>query len=226
MPASHCTAGSTCSSSSSVAPAATTPTTPVEGSRSGAAAGASAPRSYGRTVSAGSATAGNDSELDSNEGSSGDSSDTSAASFSGMMEEVLRDAFIKTDEEFSDSGLQAGLVGSTAVVALVGTHRVWIANCGKCQVLVPGCGQWCVGAGTFSCVAATPLLLWCSVLWRRLHLYWLPWLLLYCSCMHACMHGWLCLNAGTCLTVPVVEMHMGATRFLVCFALVACCLLL
>lgn len=48
-----------------------------------------------------------------------------------MMEDVLRDAFIKTDEEFSDSGLQAGLVGSTAVVALVGTHRVWIANCGE-----------------------------------------------------------------------------------------------
>jgi protein phosphatase 2C len=46
------------------------------------------------------------------------------------MEEVLRDAFLKTDEEFSNSGLQAGLVGSTAVVALVGTHRVWIANCG------------------------------------------------------------------------------------------------
>jgi hypothetical protein len=50
-----------------------------------------------------------------------------------MMEGVLRDAFLKTDEEFSDSGLQAGLVGSTAVVALVGTHRVWIANCGECM---------------------------------------------------------------------------------------------
>jgi hypothetical protein len=48
-----------------------------------------------------------------------------------MMEEVLRDAFIKTDEEFSGSGLQSNLVGSTAVVALVGTHRVWIANCGE-----------------------------------------------------------------------------------------------
>jgi protein phosphatase 2C len=52
-------------------------------------------------------------------------------SFSGMMEDVLREAFLKTDEEFSNSGLQAGLVGSTAVVALVGTHRVWIANCGE-----------------------------------------------------------------------------------------------
>jgi hypothetical protein len=121
---------STCSSTGSAAVAATTPTGNV-GSTHAAAAGA--PRGYGRSASGGSANAGNDSELDSNEGSSGDSSDTSAASFSGMMEDVLRDAFIKTDEEFSDSGLQAGLVGSTAVVALVGTHRVWIANCGESQ---------------------------------------------------------------------------------------------
>jgi hypothetical protein len=174
-------------------------------------------------VSAGSATAGNDSELDSNEGSSGDSSDTSAASFSGMMEEVLRDAFIKTDEEFSDSGLQAGLVGSTAVVALVGTHRVWIANCGKCQVLVPGCCQWGAGAGMFSCVAAIPLLLWVSVLWRRLHLDWLPWLLLYCSCMHA----WLALSeCGHMSDSASGTGAHGVTKFLMCFALVACCLLL
>lgn len=119
---------STCSSNSSTAVAATTPTGT---SSSGATPPTGVPRAYGRSVSGGSGTAGNDSEMDSNEGSSGDSSDTSAASFSGMMEDVLRDAFIKTDEEFSDSGLQAGLVGSTAVVALVGTHRVWIANCGK-----------------------------------------------------------------------------------------------
>jgi hypothetical protein len=195
VPASHCIAGSTCSSlssssSSSVAPAATTPTTPVEGSSSGAAAGASAPRSYGRTVSAGSATAGNDSELDSNEGSSGDSSDTSAASFSGMMEEVLRDAFIKTDEEFSDSGLQAGLVGSTAVVALVGTHRVWIANCGKCQVLVPGCVQWCVELAR-SAVLPQPHCCSGVVCYGGACIF--TGSLGYCctvpACMHACMVG-------------------------------------
>jgi hypothetical protein len=126
-----CSNSTTSSSTSSTAPAATSP---AGVSSSGAApAAAGAPRPYGRSTSAGSANAGgNDSEVDSNEGSSGDSSDTSAASFSGMMEDVLKDAFIKTDEEFSDSGLQAGLVGSTAVVALVGTHRVWIANCGEC----------------------------------------------------------------------------------------------
>lgn len=123
-----CSNSTTSSSTSSTAPAAVSP---AGVSSSGAAPAAGAPRAYGRSTSAGSANAGNDSELDSNEGSSGDSSDTSAASFSGMMEDVLKDAFIKTDEEFSDSGLQAGLVGSTAVVALVGTHRVWIANCGE-----------------------------------------------------------------------------------------------
>lgn len=104
------------------------------GSGSGVATAGDQQREFGRSVSGASNSSGNtsnDGEADSNEGSSGDSTDASNASFSGMMEEVLRDAFIKTDEEFSDSGLQAGLVGSTAVVALVGTHRVWIANCGE-----------------------------------------------------------------------------------------------
>jgi hypothetical protein len=63
-----------------------------------------------------------------------------------MMEGVLRDAFIKTDEEFSDSGLQAGLVGSTAVVALVGTHRVWIANCGELLCRTAWCMHACIQA--------------------------------------------------------------------------------
>lgn len=125
---------STCSSNSStgIATAATSGASTGGGGGAAAAAAAVAAgnRGYGRSISGGSANAGNDSEVDSNEGSSGDSTDSSAASFSSMMEEVLRNAFIKTDEEFSDSGLQAGLVGSTAVVALVGTHRVWIANCG------------------------------------------------------------------------------------------------
>lgn len=95
-------------------------------------------RELGRSVSqASSGNSGNsspgssgDCEVDSNEGSA-EGSEGTATSFCGLMEEVLRDAFLKTDEEFSNSGLQAGLVGSTAVVALVGTHRVWIANCGE-----------------------------------------------------------------------------------------------
>eukprot|EP00775_Hariotina_reticulata_P006725 gene6725-6944_t len=56
-------------------------------------------------------------------------------------EDVLREAFLKTDEEFSNSGLQAGLVGSTAVVALVGTHRVWIANCGDSRAVLSRGGK-------------------------------------------------------------------------------------
>lgn len=135
-----CSNSTTSSSTSSTAPTATSPA--GVSSSGAAAAAAGAPRPYGRSTSAGSANAGgNDSEVDSNEDSSGDSSDTSAASFSGMMEDVLKDAFIKTDEEFSDSGLQAGLVGSTAVVALVGTHRVWIANCGDSRAVLSRGGR-------------------------------------------------------------------------------------
>ncbi|KAF6258570.1 phosphatase 2C-like domain-containing protein [Scenedesmus sp. NREL 46B-D3] len=83
---------------------------------------------------------GGDCEVDSNEGSSAEGSEGTATSFCGLMEEVLRDAFLKTDEEFSNSGLQAGLVGSTAVVALVGTHRVWIANCGDSRAVLSRAG--------------------------------------------------------------------------------------
>lgn len=104
-------------------------------------------RELGRSVSqASSGNSGNsspgssgDCEVDSNEGSA-EGSEGTATSFCGLMEEVLRDAFLKTDEEFSNSGLQAGLVGSTAVVALVGTHRVWIANCGDSRAVLSRAG--------------------------------------------------------------------------------------
>ncbi|GBF87365.1 phosphatase 2C 51-like protein [Raphidocelis subcapitata] len=57
-----------------------------------------------------------------------------------LLEEALREAFLKTDEEFSADGT-AGLVGSTAVCALVGTHRVWIANCGDSRAVLCRGGQ-------------------------------------------------------------------------------------
>eukprot|EP00879_Flechtneria_rotunda_P006487 GHRR01006816.1.p1 GENE.GHRR01006816.1~~GHRR01006816.1.p1 ORF type:complete len:982 (+),score=374.26 GHRR01006816.1:635-3580(+) len=104
----------------------------------------SSDRDYGRSVSntstgnSGSAAA--DCEVDSNEGSA-EGSEGLGTSFCGMMEDVLREAFLKTDEEFSNSGLQAGLVGSTAVVALVGTHRVWIANCGDSRAVLSRGGR-------------------------------------------------------------------------------------
>lgn len=98
-----------------------------------------ADREYGRSVSntstGNSGAGGMQDEVDSNEGSAEGSEGPGLTSFCGMMEEVLREAFLRTDEEFSNSGLQAGLVGSTAVVALVGTHRVWIANCGRWMLL-------------------------------------------------------------------------------------------
>eukprot|EP00878_Enallax_costatus_P000692 GHUV01000801.1.p1 GENE.GHUV01000801.1~~GHUV01000801.1.p1 ORF type:complete len:940 (+),score=301.24 GHUV01000801.1:405-3224(+) len=97
-------------------------------------------RDYGRSTSnnstAHSGGGGMQDEVESNEGSAEGSEGPALTSFCGMMEEVLREAFLRTDEEFSNSGLQAGLVGSTAVVALVGTHRVWIANCGDSRAVL------------------------------------------------------------------------------------------
>lgn len=104
---------------------------------SSSGSGSDADREFGRSVShnstSNSAGGGVQDEVDSNEGSAEGSDGPVLTSFCGMMEEVLREAFLRTDEEFSNSGLQAGLVGSTAVVALVGTHRVWIANCGRLE---------------------------------------------------------------------------------------------
>lgn len=106
-------------------------TATVSASSSGSSDG---DREFGRSISntsTGNSGGGMQEDADSNEGSTEGSDAPGLTSFCGMMEEVLREAFIRTDEEFSNSGLQAGLVGSTAVVALVGTHRVWIANCGE-----------------------------------------------------------------------------------------------
>jgi hypothetical protein len=87
---------------------------------------------------------GGDAEGDVEDGSGGDeaaSADGSeGTSVCVLLEEALREAFLKTDEEFSADGT-AGLVGSTAVCALVGTHRVWIANCGDSRAVLCRGGQ-------------------------------------------------------------------------------------
>ena len=72
-------------------------------------------------------------------------SEGSAPSVTHLLEDALKDAFLKTDEEFATDG-SASMVGSTAVVALVGTKKMWIANCGKCW-------GWGVGASfvVFEC---------------------------------------------------------------------------
>lgn len=46
------------------------------------------------------------------------------------FESALTDAFNRTDEEFAKAD-NAALVGTTAVVALVGTRQLYVANCGK-----------------------------------------------------------------------------------------------
>ncbi len=74
------------------------------------------------------------------EACSADGSECTSTSVCALLEDALREAFLKTDEEFSADGT-AGLVGSTAVCALVGTHRVWIANCGDSRAVLCRGGQ-------------------------------------------------------------------------------------
>ena len=48
---------------------------------------------------------------------------------SEKFESALTDAFNRTDEEFGKAD-NAALVGTTAVVALVGSRQLYVANCG------------------------------------------------------------------------------------------------
>ena len=50
---------------------------------------------------------------------------------SEKFESALTDAFNRTDEEFGKAD-NAALVGTTAVVALVGSRQLYVANCGEC----------------------------------------------------------------------------------------------
>jgi len=63
-------------------------------------------------------------------GADADSASSGSTSETSKLEAALKQAFLATDEEFSLDGTSS-MVGSTAVVALVGTRRIWIANCGE-----------------------------------------------------------------------------------------------
>lgn len=82
------------------------------------------------------AGSGSDSEISGSGQSSGSSADSHAfrinsTTLTNLLEEALKDAFRKTDEEFACDG-SASMVGSTAVVALVGSRKLFVANCGEC----------------------------------------------------------------------------------------------
>eukprot|EP00983_Pelagomonas_calceolata_P083758 1156227-Pelagomonas_calceolata.AAC.6 len=51
-----------------------------------------------------------------------------SSSITLALEEALKEAFLRTDSEFAADG-SAAMVGSTAVVALVGSRKAWVANC-------------------------------------------------------------------------------------------------
>lgn len=50
-----------------------------------------------------------------------------------FIEQAMTEAFCKTDQEFGESD-NAALVGTTAVVALVGSRQLYVANCGTCTL--------------------------------------------------------------------------------------------
>ncbi|EFJ47935.1 hypothetical protein VOLCADRAFT_61058 [Volvox carteri f. nagariensis] len=53
---------------------------------------------------------------------------------------LMQSAFVKTDAEFANDGC-AAMVGSTALVALVGTRKVWLANCGDSRAVLCRAGK-------------------------------------------------------------------------------------
>ena len=67
---------------------------------------------------------------------------------SHKFENALAQAFTRVDEEFG-RGEAAALVGTTVVVALVGSRHLYIANCGG-ALFQAGCGLACM-----PCVPAT-----------------------------------------------------------------------
>ena len=93
---------------------------------------------------------------------------------SHKFENALAQAFSRVDEEFG-KGEAAALVGTTVVVALVGSRHLYIANCGEALALGPSCP---CGPALAHCAAAP-----CCV----------------CKCAaHEC--GGLLAWAGTCKT--------------------------
>ncbi|KXZ53520.1 hypothetical protein GPECTOR_7g970 [Gonium pectorale] len=77
----------------------------------------------------------NDAMCDNDSSGSAGSDRSEIVSVSGLMEEALKEAFVKTDAEFANDGC-AAMVGSTALVALVGTRKVWLANCGDSRAVL------------------------------------------------------------------------------------------
>uniref|UniRef100_A0A7S3QY04 protein-serine/threonine phosphatase n=1 Tax=Dunaliella tertiolecta TaxID=3047 RepID=A0A7S3QY04_DUNTE len=58
-----------------------------------------------------------------------------SSSITLALEEALKEAFLRTDSEFAADG-SAAMVGSTAVVALVGSRKAWVANCGDSRAVL------------------------------------------------------------------------------------------
>jgi hypothetical protein len=73
-------------------------------------------------------------EEDATDGAAGVGKVEGVACSPETFESALTDAFNRTDEEFGKAD-NAALVGTTAVVALVGSRQLYVANCGECCFL-------------------------------------------------------------------------------------------
>lgn len=67
-------------------------------------------------------------------------SQKSVDTVSALLQSALCGAFLRTDAEFASDGC-AAMVGSTAVVALIGKHKIWIANCGDSRAVLCRAGK-------------------------------------------------------------------------------------
>ncbi|GLI60105.1 hypothetical protein VaNZ11_002148 [Volvox africanus] len=82
----------------------------------------------------------NDAMFDNDSSGSSGSDRSDGVSVTCLVEEALKEAFVKTDAEFANDGC-AAMVGSTALVALVGTRKVWLANCGDSRAVLCRAGK-------------------------------------------------------------------------------------
>ena len=118
--------------------------------------------------------------------------DSDAPCSASKFQSALTNAFTKADEEFGKAD-NAALVGTTAVVALVGSRQLYVANCGELHTLLiqhPAAFTWlhsnvsCAQTHYLLSDAATIRLLWhllclCVELVPVVHLLWpysfCPW---------------------------------------------------
>ena len=101
-----------------------------------------------------------------------DEEDSGAPCSASKFQSALTNAFTKADEEFGKAD-NAALVGTTAVVALVGSRQLYVANCGEMHT--PSCDTALAYLGALM-----------SAVLRRMSHYLMPSLLICCGICSVC----------------------------------------